>query len=76
MDLLNKEKIQLLGGSNSETVAFVLDKDKRMQVCQICGAMQAACDTEKKLASHYDGKLHIVRVFSSFGAGKDKGFHH
>eukprot|EP00898_Chlorokybus_atmophyticus_P000138 jgi/Chlat1/1124/Chrsp111S01606 len=37
----------------------VLEKEKRMVVCDICGAMQDATDTEKRLSSHLDGKQHV-----------------
>ena len=32
---------------------------KRMAVCEICGAMQAATDTDKRLTTHLEGKLHM-----------------
>ena len=29
-----------------------------MRVCEICGAMQSMSDTEKRLTTHLEGKLH------------------
>jgi hypothetical protein len=37
----------------------ILEKEKSMQVCEVCGAMQASTDTEKRLASHLEGKQHL-----------------
>lgn len=31
---------------------------KQMKVCEICGAMQSATDTDKRLTTHLEGKLH------------------
>lgn len=31
---------------------------KHMTVCEICGAMQSATDTDKRLTTHLEGKLH------------------
>ncbi len=47
-----KEEMKLtgdpsMGGSN-----------RQMKVCEICGAMQALNDTEKRSQAHYEGKLH------------------
>ena len=33
-------------------------KDKQMRVCEICGAMQSLTDTDKRLTTHLEGKLH------------------
>jgi hypothetical protein len=33
-------------------------KDKQMKVCEVCGAMQALQDNEKRLQTHLEGKLH------------------
>lgn len=32
---------------------------KQMTVCEICGAMQSATDTDKRLTTHLEGKLHM-----------------
>lgn len=32
---------------------------KSMTVCEICGAMQSATDTDKRLNTHLEGKLHM-----------------
>jgi hypothetical protein len=33
-------------------------KDKNMKVCEVCGALQAESDADKKLSMHLEGKLH------------------
>jgi len=33
-------------------------KDKQMKVCDVCGAMQAVQDNEKRQQTHLEGKLH------------------
>ncbi|BBN18632.1 RNA-binding protein Luc7-like 2 [Marchantia polymorpha subsp. ruderalis] len=58
VDLLNKEKDQLVRAVMPE-FGNILEKEKRMQVCEVCGAMQASTDTEKRLASHLEGKQHL-----------------
>ena len=30
-----------------------------MRVCQVCGAMQSITDTDKRLTTHLEGKLHV-----------------
>ena len=35
------------------------NREKQMQVCQICGAMQSITDTDKRLNTHLEGKIHI-----------------
>jgi hypothetical protein len=56
---MNKEKDQLVRAVMPE-FGNILEKEKRMQVCEVCGAMQASTDTEKRLASHLEGKQHLV----------------
>jgi RNA-binding protein Luc7-like 2 len=36
----------------------VISQDKNMKVCEICGALQSALDTGKRLTMHLEGKLH------------------
>jgi len=36
----------------------VVNKDKNMKVCEVCGALQSASDTDKRLTMHLEGKLH------------------
>lgn len=36
----------------------LLQKERLMKVCEICGAMQSNSDTEKRLTTHLEGKLH------------------
>ena len=35
-----------------------LSMNKMMKVCEICGALQAIQDTEKRTQTHLEGKLH------------------
>ncbi|CAI5467437.1 unnamed protein product, partial [Closterium sp. Yama58-4] len=60
VDALNREKEALLRSAVPDAIASsVIQKEKRLQVCEVCGAMQANTDTEKRLASHLDGKQHL-----------------
>jgi hypothetical protein len=59
VEIMNKEKDQLVRAVMPE-FGNILEKEKRMQVCEVCGAMQASTDTEKRLASHLEGKQHLV----------------
>jgi len=36
----------------------IVNKDKNMKVCEVCGALQSASDTDKRLTMHLEGKLH------------------
>jgi len=45
-----KEEIKLAGDLSSA--------NRHMKVCDICGAMQAINDTEKRALAHLEGKLH------------------
>ncbi len=36
----------------------MLPKEKNMKVCEVCGALQATTDTDKRLVMHLEGKLH------------------
>jgi len=54
LERLNIEKEQLLRGG----VGSVTQQEKRMRVCEICGAFLVVGDTEKRTASHLDGKQH------------------
>jgi len=58
VEILNKDKDQLVRAVMPE-FGSILEKEKRMQVCEVCGAMQASTDTEKRLASHLEGKQHL-----------------
>ena len=35
-----------------------MKQDKNMKVCTVCGALQSAGDTDKRLTMHLEGKLH------------------
>lgn len=35
-----------------------VNKDRNMKVCEVCGALQSAVDTDKRLTMHLEGKLH------------------
>lgn len=47
-----KEEMKLAGDPNLGA------SNRQMKVCEICGAMQALNDTEKRSQAHYEGKLH------------------
>ena len=56
------EEIEKFKKQKSELEALVdntlVSKDKNMKVCEICGALQSALDTDKRLTMHLEGKLH------------------
>ncbi|XP_024535839.1 luc7-like protein 3 [Selaginella moellendorffii] len=58
VEILNREK-ELIMRAIMPEYGTILEKEKRMQVCEICGAMQASTDTEKRLASHLEGRQHV-----------------
>jgi hypothetical protein len=48
-----------------------------MSVCDICGAMQSATDTDKRMVTHLEGKLHqgfakIRKVLSELNQKRDE----
>ncbi len=47
-----KEEMKIAGDPNLGA------SNRQMKVCEICGAMQALNDTEKRSQAHYEGKLH------------------
>ena len=36
----------------------LLQNEKQMHICEVCGAMQSLTDTDKRLTIHLEGKLH------------------
>jgi len=53
VDQLKAEKEQLSIDSRS-----ISQQEKRMKVCEICGAFLVVGDTDKRISSHLDGKQH------------------
>lgn len=47
-----KAELEALGDSSQ------IKKDNNMKVCEVCGALQSAGDTDKRLTMHLEGKLH------------------
>lgn len=45
VEMLKKQKLEL----ESLTDVTLIPKDKNMKVCEICGALQATTDTDKRL---------------------------
>eukprot|EP00743_Colponemidia_sp_Colp-15_P003817 GILK01004117.1.p1 GENE.GILK01004117.1~~GILK01004117.1.p1 ORF type:complete len:334 (-),score=53.76 GILK01004117.1:102-1058(-) len=39
--------------------SMLLEKEKKMKVCEVCGAMQSSTDTERRTVSHLEGKQHL-----------------
>mmetsp|Transcript_7531 Transcript_7531/g.7751 ORF Transcript_7531/g.7751 Transcript_7531/m.7751 type:complete len:442 (+) Transcript_7531:15-1340(+) len=54
IDSLKEQKNELLQISEHPLIA----KEKQMKICEICGALQSAQDGEKRLQTHYEGRLH------------------
>lgn len=56
------EEVQKLRRSKEDLITLAENPTmvaKQMKVCEICGAMQATNDTEKRNQTHLEGKLHI-----------------
>mmetsp|Transcript_3145 Transcript_3145/g.4231 ORF Transcript_3145/g.4231 Transcript_3145/m.4231 type:complete len:197 (+) Transcript_3145:529-1119(+) len=47
-----KAELEALGDSTQ------VKQDRNMKVCEVCGALQSAGDTDKRLTMHLEGKLH------------------
>lgn len=56
VDQLKAEKEQILSTFNDPRA--VSTQEKRMKVCEICGAFLVVGDTEKRVSSHMEGKQH------------------
>jgi len=55
VDRLKTEKEQFMRGG----IPGVTQQEKKMRVCEICGAFLVVGDTEKRTASHMEGKQHL-----------------
>jgi len=55
VDRLKAEKEQFMRGG----IPGVTQQEKKMRVCEICGAFLVVGDTEKRTASHMEGKQHL-----------------
>ena len=47
-----KAELEALGDSSQ------VKQDMKLKVCEVCGALQSAGDTDKRLTMHLEGKLH------------------
>jgi len=56
VDQLKSEKETTLVATDSRTIA---QQEKRMKVCEVCGAFLVVGDTDKRVASHMEGKQHV-----------------
>lgn len=54
VDKLKKRKEDILRISENPNSI----NSKNMRVCEICGAMQTVIDTDKRVVTHLEGKLH------------------
>ncbi len=43
-----------IGGGENQ----IIQQDRNMKVCEVCGALQATTDTDKRMVMHLEGKLH------------------
>lgn len=73
VDKLKGEKQSLEGLSDNT----LIPKDRSMKVCDVCGALQAMTDTDKRLVMHLEGKLHtgylkIRKVLSELKAKREE----
>lgn len=54
IESLKEEKSQLVAMAESSA----LSKEKQMKICEVCGALQSAQDNDKRLQTHYEGRIH------------------
>jgi len=55
VDKLKEEKEHIIQSNDNRPLSA---NEKRMKVCEICGAFLVVGDTEKRMMSHLDGKQH------------------
>ena len=55
VDKLKQQKMELEALSDNN---IIMPKERNMKVCDVCGALQATTDTDKRLEMHLQGKLH------------------
>jgi len=55
VDKLKQEKEQIIQSNDNRPLSA---NEKRMKVCEICGAFLVVGDTEKRMMSHLEGKQH------------------
>lgn len=58
MEEADKTRRDLEQLRNATENPFLFGKEKNMKVCEVCGALQAESDADKKLSMHLEGKLH------------------
>ena len=63
-----KAELEALGDSSQ------VKQDRNMKVCEVCGALQSAGDTDKRLTMHLEGKLHTgyLRIRKKLAELKNK----
>jgi len=54
IDILTQEKYELEKSNDNP----FLQRERQMIICEICGGFQSSLDTEKRLQTHNEGKLH------------------
>ena len=55
VEKFKKQKTELEALTDS---TLVVKDNRNMKVCEVCGALQSASDTDKRLTMHLEGKLH------------------
>jgi len=55
VDQLKAEKEHIIQSNDNRPLSA---NEKRMKVCEVCGAFLVVGDTEKRMLSHLDGKQH------------------
>jgi len=56
VDQLKAEKETIV---SVQTTPVISSQEKRMKICEICGAFLVIGDTEKRVSSHLEGKQHV-----------------
>uniref|UniRef100_M4B1P6 Uncharacterized protein n=1 Tax=Hyaloperonospora arabidopsidis (strain Emoy2) TaxID=559515 RepID=M4B1P6_HYAAE len=65
VELLKKKRRELLRQSTSAACGIAMSVDnvnQKLRVCDVCGAFLSIFDSERRLADHFGGKVHVGYV--------------
>ncbi|ETK84048.1 hypothetical protein L915_10934 [Phytophthora nicotianae] len=62
VEMLKQKRRELLRQSNPGTSNAVDNVNQKLRVCDVCGAFLSIFDSERRLADHFGGKVHVGYV--------------
>ncbi|KAG3004734.1 hypothetical protein PC116_g10949 [Phytophthora cactorum] len=62
MEILKRKRRELLTQSNAGVSNGVDNVNQKLRVCDVCGAFLSIFDSERRLADHFGGKVHVGYV--------------